>query len=89
MAFDEKFKDKTTLECWVKIEDDSSFLDANGEIIISPSNPKLFKSGTIIETPLELQENTLYTYHLYKVAVGKSLCFKKEAGQDERDIPFH
>ena len=36
MAFDEKFKDKTTLECWLKIEDDSNLLDQYGEIKISP-----------------------------------------------------
>lgn len=36
MAFDERFKDKTTLECWVKIDDDCNFLNQNGDIIISP-----------------------------------------------------
>mmetsp|Transcript_3370 Transcript_3370/g.2329 ORF Transcript_3370/g.2329 Transcript_3370/m.2329 type:complete len:152 (+) Transcript_3370:92-547(+) len=78
MSFDQRYRDKTTLECWVKANSDREpdDIEQTGSLI-SPDKPKLFKAGTIIESADELQENVLYTFYMYKVAVGKSYCYNK------------
>ncbi len=47
----------------------------------------MFKVGTIIDNAEDLQENTLYTFYLFKLAVGKSFCYNK-ARNGNLDIPL-
>ena len=56
MNFDQRFKDKTSLECWVRPDDqeEKDFLDAHGGFPISPDRPKLFVAGTIVDNPEDL-----------------------------------
>lgn len=75
MSFDHRFKDKTTLECWVKLDQD---LPEN--YLIANDTPKVFTSGTIIESAEDIEENKKYYFYLFKVAVGKSYCYKRKEG---------
>ncbi len=56
LNFDQKFKDKVTLECWYKSDDQEEidYMQSNGSIYINPNRPKLFTAGTIIERPEDL-----------------------------------
>eukprot|EP00347_Sterkiella_histriomuscorum_P006480 403352607 len=72
LNFDQKFKDKVTLDCWYKTDDQEEidYMQSTGQINISPTRPKLFTSGTVIEKADDLQENVLYTFYLFKVVVS-------------------
>ena len=80
LSFDQKFKDKVTIECWYKPsknsaeDDESQLIMSNGGVLIAPSRPKVFTAGAIIENPDELLENQTYWFYLFKVVVGKSYC---------------
>jgi hypothetical protein len=47
--FDKNFKDKTVLEAWVKCDNED-----NTEATQSFGMPKIFKVGTIIDSPNEI-----------------------------------
>jgi len=56
MSFDQRFKDKATLECWVRPDDqeEKDYLDLHGGFMITPDRPKPFNYGTIIERAEDL-----------------------------------
>ena len=68
LSFDQKFKDKISLECWYKPSsrtsngaasdenDEISQIAQNGGLAIMPGKPKLFSAGAIVENPDELVE---------------------------------
>lgn len=97
LSFDQKFKDKITLECWYKptargsgspadaeggANDEIQQIAANGGLSITPGKPKVFTAGAIVENPDEIFEGQVYWFYLFKVVVGKSYCHRRR--DDER-----
>lgn len=88
LSFDQKFKDKITLECWYKpnargaggadeSSDEIAQIASNGGLAIAPGKPKVFTAGAIIENPDDLYEGQMYWFYLFKVVVGKSYCHRR------------
>ena len=86
LSFDQKFKDKITLECWYKPNsrntgeesDEINQIASNGGVSIMPGKPKIFTAGAIIENPDDLVEGQSYWFYLFKVVVGKSYCHRRK-----------
>ena len=76
----ERFRDRTQLESMAMVtpanQGQFEVLTApRGRLNISPSNPWKFTFGAITEKPEDLQEDTDYTFCVFRVGVGKSYCF--------------
>jgi hypothetical protein len=94
LSFDQKFKDKTTLECWYKPNssrlggeesDEIAQITGNGGLTIMPGKPKVFTAGAIIENPDDLVEGQMYWFYLFKVVVGKSYCYRRKEEEKKYD----
>lgn len=96
LSFDQKFKDKITLECWYKPNargsngemdasdenDEVAQIAQHGGLPISQSKPKVFTAGAIVDNPEDLNESQMYWFYLFKVVVGKSYCHRRR--EDEK-----
>ena len=95
LSFDQKFKDKITLECWYKPNmrgqggadetDEIAQIASNGGLLITPGKPKVITAGAIIENPDDLTEGQVYWFYLIKVVVGKSYCHRRRDDEKKSD----
>jgi hypothetical protein len=50
-----------------------------------PGKPKAFSAGAIIENPDDIVEGQLYWFYLFKVAVGRSYCYRRRDEEKKYD----
>jgi len=50
-----------------------------------PGKPKVFSAGAIIENPDDIVEGQLYWFYLFKVAVGRSYCYRRKEEEKKYD----
>lgn len=94
LSFDQKFKEKITLDCWYKPNqrgaggedsDEISQIASNSGLAIMPGKPKAFSAGAIIENPDDIVEGQQYWFYLFKVAVGRSYCYRRRDEEKKYD----
>jgi hypothetical protein len=94
LSFDQKFKEKITLDCWYKPNqrgaggedsDEIAQISSNSGLVIMPGKPKAFSAGAIIENPDDIVEGQLYWFYLFKVAVGRSYCYRRKEEEKKYD----
>lgn len=87
--FDQRFKDKITLEVFYRAKDyeEENYLLKNGQFPPEEKDkPRMFTSGTIVESAEELLENIHYNFFLFKIVVGKSFCYQKQQNERIEDL---
>lgn len=50
-----------------------------------PGKPKAFSAGAIIENPDDIVEGQQYWFYLFKVAVGRSYCYRRRDEEKKFD----
>lgn len=53
--------------------------------MIQPGKPKMFTVGAIVENPDDLYEGQVYWFYLFKVAIGKSYCYRRSEEEKKSD----
>ena len=65
-----------------------SLTGRSGKLNISKKKPKKFTYGTIIEDADEISSESDLVFCVYKVAVGRSFCYKLQPGEVPETIPL-
>ena len=50
-----------------------------------PGKPKALSAGAIIENAEDIHEGQMYWFYLFKVAVGRSYCYRRSSEEKKND----